>query len=157
MAQDKGFADKDWKLIIVGDGILKSEIESKIKSLNLQDSVILKPFTKDIEREYLGASIYAMSSHFEGFPMVLVEACSYGLPCIAFDIATGPSDIIEHNKSGYLVSDNDLEGYAKHLITLMSDENLRTKFGAEAKKLVGERFSKEVVIQKWQELLENKS
>ena len=85
--------------------------------------------------------------------MVLVEACSYGLPCIAFDIATGPSDIIAHNKSGYLVSDNDLEGYAKHLIALMSDENLRMRFGTEAKKLVGERFSKEVVMKKWENLL----
>ena len=146
----------DWKLIIVGDGILKSEIQAKINALNLQDSIILKPFTKDIEREYLGASIYAMSSHFEGFPMVLVEVSSYALPCIAFDVATGPSDIIAHNKSGYLVSDNDLEGYAKHLIKLMSNENLRTAFGGEAKRLVSEKFSKEVVIQKWQELLENK-
>ncbi|MGX2982806.1 glycosyltransferase [Helicobacter sp. 23-1045] len=149
--------DKDnltkWKLVLVGDGVLKSEIQSKIKSLNLQDSIILKPFTKEIEREYLGASIYAMASHFEGFPMVLVEASSYALPCIAFDIATGPSDIIAHNKSGYLVSDNDLEAYAKHLIKLMSDESKRIAFGGEAKRLVGERFSKEVVMEKWEELL----
>lgn len=73
---------KEWQLIIVGDGILKKELESKIKALNLQESVILKPFTKQIEQEYLSASIYAMSSHFEGFGMVLVEAFSYGLPCL---------------------------------------------------------------------------
>ena len=146
----------EWKLAIVGDGILKSEIQAKIHSLNLQDSIILKPFTKDIECEYLGASIYAMSSHFEGFGMVLAEASSYALPCIAFDIATGPSDIIAHNKSGYLIADNDLESYAKHLIALMSDENLRMRFGAESKRLVSEKFSQSVVIQKWQELLENK-
>ncbi|MGX3010352.1 glycosyltransferase family 4 protein [Helicobacter sp. 23-1044] len=153
VAQDKGFTDKEWRLIIVGDGPLKSEIQSKIKSLNLQDSIILKPFTKEIEREYLGASIYAMASHFEGFGMVLAEASSYALPCIAFDIATGPSDIIEHNKSGYLVSDNELEAYAKHLIALMSDESMRIAFGGKAKRLVGERFSKEVVMEKWEELL----
>ncbi|MGX3011055.1 glycosyltransferase [Helicobacter sp. 23-1044] len=153
VAQDKGFTDKEWRLIIVGDGPLKSELESKIKSLNLQDSIILKPFTKEIEREYLGASIYAMASHFEGFGMVLAEASSYALPCIAFDIATGPSDIITHNKSGYLVSDNDLEAYSKHLIALMSDESMRIAFGGEAKRLVGERFSKEVVMEKWEELL----
>ena len=89
-----------WKLIIVGDGVLKKEIESKIKELNLQDSIILKPFTKQIEKEYLNASIYAMSSHWEGFGMVLAEASSYGLPCVAFDVKTGPSDIITHNQSG---------------------------------------------------------
>ena len=143
---------REWKLIIVGDGVLKSEIESKINALNLSQSVILKPFTKDIEREYLGASIYAMASHFEGFGMVLVEASSYELPCIAFDVATGPSDIIEHNKSGFLVADNDLEGYARHLIALMSDESMRAKFGKEAKQIVSERFSKEVVIGKWEKL-----
>ena len=143
-----------WKLIIVGDGILKPEIESKIHALNLQDSIIIKPFTKDIESEYLSASIYAMASHFEGFPMVLVEASSYALPCIAFDIATGPSDIIEHNQSGFLIADNDLESYAKHLMLLMSDESMRIRFGSEAKRIVGERFSKEVVMEKWREVFE---
>ena len=143
-----------WKLIIVGDGILKPEIESKIHALNLQDSIILKPFTKDIESEYLSASIYAMASHFEGFGMVLAEASSYSLPCIAFDIATGPSDIIEHNQSGFLIADNDLESYAKHLIMLMNDESMRERFGSGAKKLVGKRFSKEVVMEKWGEVFE---
>ena len=79
---------REWKLIIVGDGVLKSEIESKIHALNLGESVLLKPFTKDIEREYLSASIYAMASHFEGFPMVLLESTAYGLAPISFDIAT---------------------------------------------------------------------
>ena len=87
---NKSLDFKEWQLIIVGDGILKKELESKIKALNLQESVILKPFTKQIEQEYLSASIYAMSSHFEGFGMVLVEAFSYALPCVAFDVKTGP-------------------------------------------------------------------
>ena len=143
-----------WKLIIVGDGILKKELESKIKALNLQDSIILKPFTKDIEREYLNASIYAMSSHWEGFGMVLVEASSYGLPCIAFDVKTGPSDIIENEKSGFLVADNDLQGSADKLMLLMRDENLRQNFGTKAKKLVSERFGKEMVMKEWQGLFD---
>ena len=144
----------EWQLIIVGDGVLKSEIQSKIHTLNLQDSVILKPFTKDIEREYLGASIYAMASHFEGFPMVLLESTAYGLAPISFDIATGPSDIIEHNKSGFLVADNDLESYADKLIALMSDESMRVRFGSEAKRIVSENFSKEVVMRQWEEVFE---
>ena len=146
-----------WKLIIVGDGILKKELESKIKALNLQDSIILKPFTKDIEREYLNASIYAMSSHWEGFGMVLAEASSYGLPCIAFDIKTGPSDIIADEKSGFLVADNDLQGYADKLMLLMRDENLRFNFGTKAKRVVSEKFSKEVVMKEWEKLFGDKS
>ena len=145
---------KDWKLHIVGDGELKEKIENKIKDLNLTNSIILKPFTKDVESEYLSASIYTMTSHFEGLPMVLIEAQSYALPTISFDIATGPSDIIEDEKSGYLIKDNDLNKYATKLKTLMQDENLRVKMGAKSKEIVKSKFSKEVVMKQWMELFE---
>jgi glycosyltransferase involved in cell wall biosynthesis len=145
---------KDWKLHIVGDGELKEKIENKIKDLNLTNSIILKPFTKDVESEYLSASIYAMTSHFEGLPMVLIEAQSYALPTISFDIATGPSDIIEDEKSGYLIEDNNLNEYANKLKTLMQDENLRAKMGAKSKEIVKSKFSKEVVMKQWMELFE---
>lgn len=145
---------KDWKLHIVGDGELKEKIENKIKDLNLTNSIILKPFTKDVESEYLSASIYAMTSHFEGFGMVLIEAQSYALPTISFDIATGPRDIIEDDKSGYLIEDNNLNEYATKLKTLMQDENLRAKMGAKSKEIVKSKFSKEVVMKQWMELFE---
>lgn len=159
LAQNKKFECEfqKWQLIIVGDGVLKKELESKIKALNLQESVILKPFTKQIEKEYLSASIYAMSSHFEGFGMVLAEASSYALPCIAFDIKAGPSDIIADEKSGFLVEDNDLQGYADKLMLLMRDENLRQNFGTKAKQVVSEKFSKEVVMKEWQGLFDEQN
>ena len=159
LAQNKKFECEfqKWQLIIVGDGVLKKELESKIKALNLQESVILKPFTKQIEKEYLNASIYAMSSHFEGFGMVLAEASSYALPCIAFDIKAGPSDIIADEKSGFLVADNDLQGYADKLMLLMRDENLRENFGTKAKQVVSEKFSKEVVMKEWQGLFDEQN
>ena len=143
---------KDWKLHIVGDGELKEKIENKIRDLNLTNSIILKPFTKDIESEYLSASIYAMTSYFEGLPMVLIEAQSYALPTISFDIATGPRDIIEDEKSGYLIKDNDLNKYATKLKTLMQDENLRVKMGAKSKEIVKSKFSKDVVMKQWENL-----
>ncbi len=145
---------KDWKLHIVGDGELKEKIENKIKDLNLTNSIILKPFTKDVESEYLSASIYTMTSYFEGFGMVLIEAQSYALPTISFDIATGPRDIIEDDKSGYLIEDNNLNKYATKLKTLMQDENLRAKMGAKSKEIVKSKFSKEVVMKQWMELFE---
>ena len=159
LAQNKKFECEfqKWQLIIVGDGVLKKELESKIKALNLQESVILKPFTKQIEKEYLSASIYAMSSHFEGFGMVLAEASSYALPCVAFDVKTGPSDIIENEKSGFLVEDNDLQGYADKLMLLMRDENLRFNFGTKAKQVVSEKFSKEMVMKEWQGLFDEQN
>lgn len=143
---------ESWQLVIVGDGPMKEQIESKIKAKNLQNTIILKPFTKDIESEYLNASIYAMTSHFEGFGMVLVEASSYALPCIAFDIAAGPSDIIESHTSGYLIQDNDIQDYADKLLTLMSDKQKRESMGLQAKQRVKEKFSKEAIMPLWEEV-----
>lgn len=146
----------EWKLVIVGDGVLKPQIEQKIKMLHLQDSVILKPFTKNIEREYLNASIYAMASYFEGFGMALAEASSYALPCIAFDVATGPSDIISHDKSGFLIANNDLQDYADKLTALMCDMSLRKRFGSEARKIAKGKFSKENIMKLWESLFEER-
>ena len=118
-------------------------MEQKIQQKNLQDSVILKPFSKEIEKEYLRASIYTMSSYAEGFGMVLVESASFGLPSVAFDINTGPSDIIENGVSGFLVTDGDLGEYARALEKLMGNEELRREMGAKAKMIVEDKRTKE--------------
>ncbi len=151
LIQDSGEFN-DWKLHIVGDGDLKEQIKTKIDNLNLSNSIILKPFTTEVEKEYLSASIYAMASHFEGFGMVLIEAQSYALPTIAFDVATGPRDIIEDEKSGYLIKDNNLDEYANKLKILMQDESLRAKMGEKSKEIVKNKFSKEVVMKQWMKL-----
>ncbi len=142
----------DWKLHIVGDGELKDQIKTKIDNLNLTNSIVLKPFTTEVEKEYLSSSIYAMTSHFEGFGMVLIEAQSYALPTISFDIATGPSDIIEDGKSGYLIEDNNLNEYTNKLKALMKDESLRADMGAKSKEIAKDKFSKEVVMKQWMEI-----
>lgn len=146
---------KDWTLTIVGEGELKNTIEEKIKENNLENSIILKSFTKEIEKEYLNASIYVMASRWEGFPMVLLEASSYALPIIAFDINTGPSELIKNEKSGFLIEDGNLKSFADKLEILMDDENLRKTMGGGAKNIVKTKFSKEVIMGKWEELLKN--
>ncbi|MDL0113871.1 glycosyltransferase [Campylobacter felis] len=146
---------RKWNLVFVGDGVLKEAMQDKINKLNLNDTIIIKGFTNDVEKEYLGASIYAMTSHKEGLPMVLLESCSYGLPSIAFDITSGPSDIIENGKSGFLIKDDDLKDYADKLQILMRDEKLRKTMGENAKELVKKRFSKEIILKKWQDLFDS--
>lgn len=143
---------KDWKLHIVGGGELEQEIKIKIKEKNLQEFIELKPFTKEIEKEYLSASIYAMTSFFEGFGMVLIEASSYALPCIAFDVPVGPSAIIENEKTGFLIEDNNLKEFASKLCFLMDNEDLREQMGKAARLRIQENFSKEVVMKQWEEL-----
>lgn len=144
---------QDWKLVIVGDGERKPEIEAKIKAMGLEDSIILKPFTKAIYAEYLEASIYAMCSKSEGFPLVLLEAGSHALPCVAFDVATGPSDIIQHGHSGYLVQDNDLQGFADRLLELMGSVGKRQKMGQGGGHTICEKYTQEAIMPLWDEVL----
>lgn len=144
---------KEWKLHIVGDGILKEEIQDKIKIKKLEKSIILKPFIKEIEKEYLKASIYALTSHFEGFPMILLESSNYGIPSVAFDINTGPSDIIENKKNGFLISNNNLSDFVEKIQNLMDDENLRKKMGQYAKEKVKNNFSEYIIVQNWKKIL----
>ncbi|QWU79507.1 glycosyltransferase, family 1 [Campylobacter novaezeelandiae] len=141
-----------YRLHIVGEGEAREKLLDKIKQEKIEN-VMIKPFVKEIEKEYLSASIYAMTSYFEGLPMSLLEASSFALPCIAFDINSGPSDIIEDGKSGFLIKDGDLGEFALKLQLLMNDLNLRKSMGQKAKELVELKFSKEVVFKKWQENL----
>lgn len=143
---------EEWKLCIVGEGKLMGEIQSKIVLRDLQNRVIIKPFTQEIEKEYLSASLYIMGSFFEGFPLVLLESESYGLPSIAFDIYTGPSDIIENGKTGFLIQDGDLDDFASKMEVLMQNEEKRKEMGQQAKKRIQNHFSKEKVLEKWNEL-----
>ncbi|MBT0830565.1 glycosyltransferase, partial [Campylobacter lari] len=145
----KKMNDKDWKLYIVGEGDLKKELETKIKDKNLEESIKILPFTQNIDKHYLNASIYSICSYSEGFGMTLAESASFGLPSIAFDVKVGPSDIIENNKSGFLVKDGDLYEFADKLVFLMENDNIRKEMGRNARGFIDKKFSKEVVINRW--------
>ncbi|MFY4690296.1 glycosyltransferase family 4 protein [Campylobacter jejuni] len=144
---------REWQLHIVGDGVLKEELLYKIKLKKLEHSIILLPFNKNIEAEYLKASIYAMTSYSEGFGMVLIESANYSIPSVAFDINTGPSDIIDNKKSGFLIQDGNLHDFTDKLCLLMDDKGLREQMGQAAKENICNKFSKEKVMQKWKDLL----
>lgn len=160
MVQERAKSHKElatWQLHIVGSGELQETLESTIAQKGLNSSVRLLGFRQDMESVYLGASVYVMCSYFEGFGMALAEACSYGLAGIAFDIAAGPSDIIAQGKSGYLIEDGDKQGFATRLCELMSDEAKRAVFGANARELMVQKFSKQAVVPQWQELFSSYS
>lgn len=142
---------KDWKLCVVGEGEGRVEIEAKVKEYQLEDSVTLENFTDEISKEYLKASVYCLASYGEGFGMVLIESSAYGISSVAFDVLAGPSDIIEDKKSGFLIPDGNLEEYAKHLAYLMDDKSLRAQMGENAKIRAKERFSKEAIMNRWEE------
>ena len=141
----------DWSLDIFGQGEWRDMLQQMIDERGLQDRVTLNKPTKDIAKEYASSSMLVMSSHYEGFPMVMIEAMACGLPVVTFDYKCGPRDIIDHEINGLLVKDGDIEGLAQALMRLMNDEDLRQKMGEKAR-LVVERYSEEKVMTKWQEL-----
>jgi glycosyltransferase involved in cell wall biosynthesis len=116
----------DWKLKIVGGGEKGLIFLTKIvKQHNLENQIIFTGFQNNISEIMLKSSIFILPSRFEGLPMVLLEAMSQGMACIAYDCKTGPSDIITNNQNGILVSDQNTEEMGKNLLKLMKDDALR--------------------------------
>lgn len=143
----------DWRLDIFGQGEWQDMLQQMINDRGLQDVVKLNAPTKNIGKEYAESSMIVMSSHYEGFPMVLVEAMACGLPAVCFDFKCGPRDIINGGENGLIVPDGDIEGLVEAIIRLMKDDELRKSMGESAKKVV-EKYSEEKVMEKWVNLFE---
>jgi glycosyltransferase involved in cell wall biosynthesis len=139
---------KEWKLDIFGQGEWKEMLEKKIGGLGMGSSVKINPPTKDIIKEYASSAFIVMSSHYEGLPMVLIEAMSCGLPGVCFDFKCGPKDIIRDGENGLLVSEGDVPGLAKAMERLMLDESLRTRMSGEALG-IRESYSEKKVMEQW--------
>jgi len=131
-----------WNLRIVGDGELRDALERQAEALGIRDSVLFGNGGDDMKPIYLQASILAMSSRYEGLPMVLLESQAAGVPAVSFTCKCGPKDIIEDGVNGILVPEGDVEGLASGLIKLMENDGLRKIMGAEAFRM-SVRFSKE--------------
>lgn len=125
--------NKNWKLILIGDGVHKDEIVNFVKYKGIEKNVIFKGKVKDVSSLLLQSKIFVLASHKEGFPNALLEACALGLPSISFDIVAGPSDIIENEKNGILLTDGDIKGLTKSIDRLIESEELRNQLGKNAK------------------------
>lgn len=143
----------DWQLDIFGQGEWKEMLERMIRENELTNCAHINQPTNDIEEEYCHSSLIVMTSHFEGFGMVLVEAMLHGIPAIAFDCKCGPKDIIEDGRNGLLVPEGDVPALAEAMKKLMSDESLCRKMGTEALK-IKDKYAEEVVMNRWIQLFE---
>lgn len=142
---------KDWKLRIIGDGEDKDKLVEQAKTLNLLTSIEFCPAQKDLSVYYMNSSIYVMTSRYEGLPMVLLEAISYGLPIISYDCLTGPQEIINDPVNGYLVPFGQKELFASKLLQLMEREDERKSMQKEAVKF-SRRYSIGETCRRWQDL-----
>ena len=122
----------DWRLRICGEGKLRPQLEQAVAEHGLNGSVELPGPSDRLPAEMEEASIYALSSRFEGFPLVLLEAMGKGMGVVAFDCPTGPRDIIDDRRNGIIVPPKDPAAFATGLAALIEDEELRRRCGAAA-------------------------
>ncbi len=140
----------DWQLDIYGDRE-EVHLQQIIEDLQLQQQVTLHEPVVNIEEKYEQASLFLMSSRYEGFGNVLVEALACGLPCMAFDCPTGPGYIIEDGKNGWLIPEGKEQVYVDRLKTLLQEEDLRKKMGQNALTSTS-RFDLNHVMGLWHQL-----
>jgi glycosyltransferase involved in cell wall biosynthesis len=125
----------NWKLVLLGEGILRNTLENKIKELKLENKVILMGSVKNVDEWLNKSSIFVFPSLFEGFPNALAEAMASGLACVSYDCDTGPRDIIRNSENGFLVDLNNINLLTEKIQTLIDDKELREKFSKEAMKI----------------------
>jgi glycosyltransferase involved in cell wall biosynthesis len=165
LARQKGFdrlitayapiaaAHPDWRLHIYGTGSRRRQLAKLIEDRGLQEWVVLKGVSRDIESVLESASIYALSSRFEGFPMVLVEAMTKGVPVISFDCPRGPAEMIEHGENGLLVPNNKVKVFTRRLRRMIENEDLRAAMGAAATRSAS-AYQLDAVVTQWEELFD---
>ena len=145
-------AHPDWQLHIYGLGQQKDDLDALIRRLGLESRVALKGYTHSVPEVMRNASVYAMGSHSEGFPLVLIEALSVGLPLIAFDCPRGPGEVIRHDQNGLLIPNGQQEDYTQGLLELVEDVDLRRRMGKQALQ-DAESYTIDAIATDWQEFL----
>ena len=143
----------DWKVKIYGKGRDKAMLQDMINKKGLYNHVVLMGATNAIEEEFRKSSIFALSSRYEGFGMVIVESMQCGVPVVSFDCPRGPGEIINNGYDGILVDDGDIEKFAEALKTLMDSRERRLEIRDNALKSV-ERYSIEKIGKQWVDLIQ---
>lgn len=144
----------DWQLAIYGDGN-RTPYEQQMKDLGIDGTRChLNGPTADIQQEYINSSVFAFSSRFEGFGMVLVEAMACGLPVISFDCPCGPKDIIQNHVDGLLVANGNIEKLAEAIIWMTQHPEQRKAMAAKAIDNV-QRFKIDQTAEQWKSLFDS--
>lgn len=144
----------DWILEIYGEGTLKKGLINIAKEKGLSDSILFKPSSMNIDKEYIDSSFCIMTSRYEGFGMVLIEAMACGLPCIAYDCPSGPRNIIKDGINGFLIKDGAVQKMAEKICFLIEHEDIRKKMG-QAGYLNVEKYNIDEIMNKWKQLFES--
>lgn len=142
----------EWILNVYGNGELKPIFEALVAEQKL--NVAIHPAVPDIMEKYKESSMLLMSSLYEPFGLVLVEAMSCGLPVVAFNCPYGPADIINDNIDGFLIEDRNIEAFADRVCQLMENQDLRQQMG-KAAIFSAQRYRAEIIMPQWERLFTN--
>ncbi|MQY15738.1 Glycosyltransferase Gtf1 [Streptomyces sp. RB5] len=142
-----------WRLRIFGEGPLTGSLRRLVGELGLHNSVELLGPTRRMTDEWAKASFTVLPSQTEGFGLVLVEAFAAGVPAVAYDVPTGPAEIVRHGVDGLLVPAGDTEALAAAMGRLMGDEELLHRLGERAARGAG-RFAAGEVNARWEALFQ---
>ena len=145
----------DWSLQIIGSGEDELKLKEQVKLLGIEKSVQFISVTQNVVQYYEQASLYCMSSRFEGLPMVLLEAQAFGLPVVAFDCNTGPSDLIQPGENGYLVPCFDTTLFAQAIMQVIELDETSYRLMCEKAKAKNSEFYCDKIINKWIEVIGN--
>ncbi|CAK1255037.1 glycosyltransferase [Fructobacillus tropaeoli] len=142
-----------WDIFGYGDSSYLKKVKTAIIEKGLSENITIHPYTKKLEEVYSQARIFWMLSKFEGFNMSQAEAQSYGVPVIAFDIDYGPRELIENQKSGFLIENNDVVSFIKATNKLLTDTNLYLQMRIAAKQNI-QHYDKNHFISQWNKICE---
>ena len=143
----------DWSLRIVGEGPKRAELEAQIESQGLK-RVVLAGATNNVLDEYEAASIFVLSSRYEGLPLALIEAMWSGLPCIAFDCPQGPAELLAENR-GWLVPDGDIAELTAQIAYALSHPEEALKCAQKAQIFAQTTYSEAAIMPQWVQLIES--
>lgn len=146
--------EKNYQLLLVGDGTDKERIAQKIRDVKAEKYITILPFQKNIVPYIQHARATLLTSYFEGFPMSLVESLAVGTPVISVDCETGPREIIQHQRNGLLVPNHNAQALAEAVNQMITDEQLYQTCKNNAQKSV-EHLSLDTVSQHWQQLVKH--
>jgi len=141
----------DWHLDIYGDGSERENLEKLVEELCLSQYVTLRGNSKSVMSEYADSSGLLITSHYEGFGLVLMEAASCSVPAVAFSCHGGLVELIDEGNTGYVVEQGDIWTAADRVCWLIENEDIRKAMGAKARERAKE-YAPENIMNKWLEL-----
>lgn len=144
---------KDWTLRIVGEGAQRAALEQQIMDLQLSN-VVLAGRVENMVEEYAAASLFVLSSRYEGLPLALIEAMWCGLPCVSFDCPHGPAELLGGDR-GWLVPAMDVEKLTQQLIYAMTHMEEAKARAQRAQEYAYEKYSEANIMPQWVQLIEN--